>query len=316
MAAVSTPSTEPPTTGLAATTPAASRPPLDDVMLAMDLVDTLSRRERIVRQALDERGRTDDLKAQLKRIYAAQGIEVSDQIIEQGVAALKEERFTYQPPPDSLATKLARIYVRRGTWGKWFGGLTGAGVLAGTIHHFALVAPNAALPGELAGIHHEVIALAQSDDAKAAAQRLLGMGQAALRDEDRKAVKTAIRDLQAMRTALGQEYAIRIVNRPDEMSGIWRIPDMNTGARNFYILVEALDPSGRILTLTIENEETRQTERVTRWGLRVDEETFRAVAEDKRDDGIIERDRFGYKPRGELIPHYEMPTSGRAITRW
>jgi hypothetical protein len=52
------------------------------------------------------------------------------------------------------------------------------------------------------------------------------------------------------------------------------------------------------------------------WGLRVDEATFRAIAEDKQDDGIIERDRFGTKSRGELQPRYEIPTTGSAITRW
>lgn len=293
-----------------------TKPPLDDVMLAMDVVDTLRRRERIVRRELDELGREEDLKERLKRIYAAQGIAVPDHVIEQGVAALKEERFTYKPPPDSLATRLARLYIRRGTWGKWVAGLTGAGALAAAINYFALVAPNAALPQDLAEIHREVVALAQSDNAKAAADRLLNTGQAALRDADRAGVKTAIRDLEGLRTALGQEYTIRIVNRPGEMSGVWRIPDANTGARNFYIVVEAVDPSGRTLTVPIQNEETRKTEPVKQWGLRVDERTFRAVAEDKRDDGIIERDRFGYKPRGVLEPRYEMPTTGGAITRW
>ncbi|MGE5153180.1 MAG: DUF6384 family protein [Bdellovibrio bacteriovorus] len=292
------------------------RPPLDDVMLAMDVVDTLRRRERIVKRELDELGREEDLKERLRKIYRAQGIEVPDHVIEQGVAALKEERFTYKPPPDSLATRLARIYIRRNTWGKWVAGLTGAGVLAATVNYFAVVAPNAALPEDLAEIHREVVALAQSDNAKAAADRLLNTGQTALRNEDRAGVRTAIRDLQEVRTALGQEYTIRIANRPGEMSGVWRIPDANTGARNFYIIVEAVDPSGRVLTVPIENEETRTTEWVKSWGLRVDEQTFRAVAEDKRDDGIIERDRFGYKPRGELEPRYEMPTTGRAITRW
>ena len=36
------------------------RPPLDDVMLAMDVVDTLRRRERLVARELDEIGREAD----------------------------------------------------------------------------------------------------------------------------------------------------------------------------------------------------------------------------------------------------------------
>lgn len=300
----------------AAPTSATTPPPLDDVMLAMDVVDTLRRRERLVQRELEELGREEDLKGRLKRIYAAQGIEVPDRVIEQGVAALKEERFTYKPPPDSFAIKLARIYIGRGRWGKWAAGITGAGALAAAINYFTVVAPNAALPGDLVELHREVAALAQSEDAKAAAERLLDLGQTALGNEDREAAKAALRDLEGLRETLGQEYTLRIVNRPGENTGVWRIPDMNTGARNFYIIVEGVDPAGRVLTVPIENEETRATEQVKTWGLRVDEQTFRAVAEDKRDDGIIERDRFGYKPRGALKPRYEMPTTGGAITRW
>lgn len=302
--------------GAAHPAPGATRQPLDDIMLAMDVVDTLRRRERIVMKELDEAGREEDLKQRLRKIYSAQGIEVPDHVIEQGVAALKEERFTYKPPSDSFATRLARLYIRRGSWGKWVAGLTGAGVLAGAVNYFTVVAPNAALPDDLAEVHREVSALAQTDDAKAAAERLFSAGQTALRNEDTPAAKTAIRNLEDVRTLLEQEYTVRIVNRPGENTGVWRIPNLNTGARNFYIIVEAVDPAGQVLTVPIENEETRATERVRQWGLRVDERTFRAIAEDKRDDGIIERDRFGHKARGELKPQYEMPTTGSAITSW
>ncbi len=74
--------------------------------------------------------------------------------------------------------------------------------------------------------------------------------------------------------------------------------------------------TGKVLKVPIENEETGAVERVTAWGLRVDQGTFDSVGSDKADDGIIERDRFGYKPRGHLTPEYEMKTTGGAITRW
>ncbi|MGB5297749.1 MAG: DUF6384 family protein, partial [Thiogranum sp.] len=69
--------------------------PLDDVMLAMDVVDTLRRRRRLVERELDAEGREQDLKQRLRKIYTAQGIEVPDHVLEEGVAALKEERFVY-----------------------------------------------------------------------------------------------------------------------------------------------------------------------------------------------------------------------------
>jgi hypothetical protein len=290
--------------------------PLDDVMLAMDVVDTLRRRERLVERELDEREREDDLKARLRKIYAAQGIEVSDAIIEQGVAALKEGRFTYTPPRRSFGTWLASLYVTRGRWGKWVGAVAAMVVLAAILHHVAFVMPEQALPERLARTHAETTVLARTDAARQTLDGYLDAGQAALQAGDLDATRRALAQLDAARALLAQEYVLRIVNRPGERSGVWRIPDLNTAAKNYYILVEAVDPSGRLLRLPIQSEETREIETVDTWGLRVDESTFNAIARDKQDDGIIERDRFGAKSRGTLTPVYEIPTTGGAITRW
>ena len=149
-----------------------------------------------------------------------------------------------------------------------------------------------------------------------AAERLLDAGTSALRDEDTDAARDAPRSLQDLRTSLEQEHSLRIVNRAGEQTGVWRVPDINTRARNYYIIVEAVDPTGKVRTVPITNEETGKAEQVNQWGLRVDEETFERVARDKRDNGIIERDRFGDKKRGYLVPEYQMPTSGGAITQW
>jgi hypothetical protein len=179
-----------------------------------------------------------------------------------------------------------------------------------------LVAPQAALPEKLTQAHAQVIAIAKSNEAKERAERVLNAGKVALGKEDTDAAREAINSLKDMRTTLEQAYALRIVNRPGERSGVWRVPDINTRARNYYIIVEAIDPTGKVLTVPVTNEETGKTERVTKWGLRVDEDTFERVARDKQDDGIIEHDRVGYKTRGYLVPKYEMRTSGAAITRW
>ncbi|MCU7816739.1 MAG: hypothetical protein KZQ81_16440 [Candidatus Thiodiazotropha sp. (ex Rostrolucina anterorostrata)] len=291
-------------------------PPLDEVMLAMDVVDTLRRRERLVNLELDEVGREEELKQRLRKIYAQQGIEVPDHILEQGVAALKEDRFTYKPPKRGLTTRLAHIYIKRGRWGKWIGGGLLAGVVALAANYFAFVAPNAALPEELYTIHGDVVALAKSDNARTTAMRIFNAGKVAFSDESSEKVKEAIDRLEQLQTRLEQEYTIQIINRQEQRSGVWRIPDMNTHARNYYLIVEAIDPTGKVLSVPIESEESGKTSWVKVWGLRVDETMFQSVANDRQDDGIIEKDRFGYKDRGYLVPNYEMPTTGGAITRW
>ena len=94
------------------------------------------------------------------------------------------------------------------------------------------------------------------------------------------------------------------------------MPDDNRNARNYYLIVEALTPRGAALTLPIRNEEDGKTYRVDRWGLRVDESTYEAIARDKQDDGIIQRSVVGAKRRGTLDPEYAVPTSGATITKW
>jgi hypothetical protein len=286
-------------------------------MLAMDVVDTLRRRDRLVKQELDLTGREEDLKERLRRIYAAQGIEVPDHVIEQGVAALKEERFVYKPPPEGLATRLARLYVSRSQWGKWALGGLAAPILLWAGYWFTFTLPDASLPQDLTEAHWQVTGLAVDDAAaRAEADAALGAGKAALADEDTKAARAALRRLEDLRRVLDQEYRLRIVNRPGERSGVFRIPDINSSASNYYIVVEGLDGAGNPVKVPIQNEETGKTEVVTKWGLRVDEKVYNAVGRDKKDDGIIQKDRFGTKRRGRLTPDYEMPTTGGAITRW
>jgi len=119
-----------------------------------------------------------------------------------------------------------------------------------------------------------------------------------------------------MLDALQTEYDLRILSRANELSGVWRVPSVNPSARNYYLIVEAVDKTGKQLRLPIENEEDGRIRRVTRWGVRVDKATFEAVAADKGDDGIIQGNIIGRKSRGKLEPEYIVPTTGDTITDW
>src|SRR5919206_1038490 len=91
---------------------------LDDLMLAMDVVDTLRHREDWVARELDESAREAALVERLRHIYEGQGIPVSDRVLREGVRALQQSRFVYTPPKPGLATTLARIWVSRALIGK------------------------------------------------------------------------------------------------------------------------------------------------------------------------------------------------------
>lgn len=294
----------------------AARPPLDDVMLAMDVVDTLRRRQRLVEQELGEAGREQDLKERLRKIYAAQGIEVSDAVLEEGVRALKEDRFVYKPVPRGFGTWLAGVYVRRGVWGKWVLGAVAVLAVVVAVWQVAVVGPRSALPQELTALHAEVIKLARDDDADRLADRMLASGEKALRDGRPEGAREVLADLRQLREQLEATYRLRIVNRPGQRSGVFRIPDINQAAKNYYVIVEAVDDRGLPVKVPVTNEESGKTVVASTFGLRVDKRIYDRVAADKQDDGIIQNDIVGHKDRGVLDPTYDIPTSGAAITTW
>lgn len=106
----------PPTMAAAGPLRAGDGQGLDQLMLAMDVVDTLRHQQDLVDHALAEDQRDAALVARIRSIYASQGIEVSDAVVREGVEALKKDRFVYVPPADSWSLRLARIYVDRGRW--------------------------------------------------------------------------------------------------------------------------------------------------------------------------------------------------------
>ena len=96
-----------------AATPSPAPPPakLDDMMLAMDVVDTLRHRERLVERELNEDVREEQLIERLRSLYKSQGLDVPDNVIAQGVKALKESRFVYTPPKPGFDRWLANLWV-------------------------------------------------------------------------------------------------------------------------------------------------------------------------------------------------------------
>jgi hypothetical protein len=170
------------------------------------------------------------------------------------------------------------------------------------------------LPRQVSAQEQAIEQISHVQSATDDARQLASKAERALGSGDVAAAQHALDELQELRSRLEQEYDLRIVS--EGSTGVWRIPDVNDEARNYYIIVEAVTPDGKTLTLPITSEEDGKTKHVSRWGLRVDEEIFQQVAADKQDDGIIQRNRFGEKRAGQLDPEYLIPTTGGAITSW
>lgn len=302
--------------------------PLDEVMLAMDVVDTLRHRQDLAVRELGTDAKEKQLIDKLRDIYHQQGIEVPDHILKEGVAALQESRFVYDPPKPGMGTTLARLYVGRGKWGKPVLAVAAA-LLAIGIGYFGIWGPYQAnqaeqarieleqgLPAQMDALYDTIFEETKVQQAVVQAESLRTRGQTFAAEGNRTAAERAVADLTALRDQLRQEYTLQIVNRPDTQSGFWTFPEINTAATNYYIVVEAVDPDGGKLSLPIRNEENGQIEVVDTWGVRVPETVYRAVAADKQDDGIIQSNEVGRKSDGFLDVEYSVPVLGGAVTRW
>lgn len=301
---------------------------LDDLMLAMDVVDTLRHREDLVARELNDAGREEVLLEKLRDIYRQQGIAVPDHILRDGVKALREQRFVYSPPGPGFKRTLATLYVRRAVYGKRVLAVVAALGLGWGVWQFTVVQPERqaaqaarveltqTLPARLSVSFNEITALSSDRSATERAQALKADAERALQRGDREATSRAIGELASLREVLAQEYVLTIISRPGAETGIWRRPPRNPLGRNHYLIVEAIAPDGRKLTLPIRNEETGETESVAMFGVRVPQEMFDRIARDKRDDGIVQFNRFGVKRRGQMTADYLMPFEGGMITKW
>jgi hypothetical protein len=296
------------------------RAPLDELMLAMDVVDTLRHKELVLARELSAEDRDAKLLEQLRGIYTSQGIVVTDEILQRGVDALREERFLFPQPEPSLARTLAYAYVTRGRWGK----VAGAGVAAAAV---ALIAMQllvwgpaqreaTEVPAELTAAYQAVDAVTDDPAAMELARAQLATGETAIAQGDYDAARAATAELETLNVRLNLQYELRVVSRPGADSGFWREPDVNSRARNYYLVVEAIAPDGEALRLPITSEEDQRTRSVRAWGLRVDQATFERAVADKQDDGIIQNNVVGRKRRGVLEREYTVPTTGAAITEW
>jgi hypothetical protein len=413
---------------------------LPEVMIAMDVVDTLRHQRSLVERELQSEDREQALIEKLRRIYADQGIDVSDAVIAEGVRAMREERFAYNPPKTGWRVSLAHVYIDRGRWAKRL--LIGLAALVGIwgAYQYVYVAPAertrsrtarelktnlanqtarmaelkqaiVATSGELEAVRGTVPAditsqinrltqkarqaLASASRQLEAAEKLpavMSVGNDRLEETassvqnrfntrsglldkvegDLRTAQGAVASIQALRSGfsdlhdlraqalaesrapdatrkieslyreaydsilsggaesaqnarqalrnthdiLKQEYTLQIVSRPGTPSGVWRYPADRQSARNYYLIVEAIAPSGKPLKLPITSEEDGTTRVMTAWGLRVDASVFEKVRRDKEADGMVNRKRVGYKKRGYLAPDYEIPTTGGMITEW
>lgn len=181
-----------------------AKPAFDDLMLAMDAVDTIRFESSVLESELSGDDRRDALKVRLREYYAGQGIEVSDEVLATAVADMDKNRFVHEPIQPGLAKVLATAYVRRKAYAKRVVAFAAiAGITAGGAYAFnrefvdkpreraaveRQLALSTKLPLALAEAHGRALAAAKeygdeaaaavADNQKAAVEKLIAAGDA------------------------------------------------------------------------------------------------------------------------------------------
>lgn len=306
----------------------AERQDFDDVMLAMDVVDTLRHRERVLDKELSAEERELKLVDRLREIYKNQGIDVPDRILKDGVKALEEKRFVYEPPKKTLSVRLAKLYINRNRWLKPLTLVLGLATFLSSIYYFGFERPQQqfanqqrieitqTLPAQLTETHQKAFELAQTDNARTQIEAVYQNGLFAIEEKNASAARVAIGALTQLASDLSKDLTIRVVSRPGERSGVFRLHDDDPNVTNFYLIVEGVDASGQVARLRVTSEENQEIRTVSSWGVRVPQGEFNRVAADKQDDQIIQNAVIGQKQRGHLSVDYSIDTSGGAILEW
>ena len=315
------------TTAPSARTSLQQEPALDELMMAMDVVDTLRHQEKIALDALDQDGKDKLLKERLRNLYESQGLSVSEEILDEGIRALKEDRFTYHPRASGLFRIVASLWINRRKYILAVSSvlavlflLAGVSLYSNYRHMIQQnelrVELSETLPRQLAQVVKRARHAAIDPDAFPIITAFQQQGEAAIIQQNVPKTKEAIQALQSTYQDLTQIYELRIVSEPGSLSAVYRSPNSNRNQRNYYLIVEAIAPGGTPIPMNVLNEETNKKKTVTRWGQRVPFETYEMVRRDKQDDGIIQKNIIASKGSGYLKPDFVVPVQIGAITEW
>lgn len=280
---------------------------LDDVMVAMDVVDGIRHDERLALRELDEAARRAELTQRLRRIYDAQGIAVPDSVIEEGVAALDEARFTYSPAPLTFQTLLARLWIWRGRVAAALAALVLAIGLGWFAYDASVLEPRRAIAQETAEAYAAITGGTVTPEAASRAQGLVGAVEAALARGDTEAARAGLEELRVLRANLPLVYELRIIEAISQARR--NAPHI----RDHAFVVEAVAADGAPVEIAI-TDEAGVTHRTARFALPVSQDTFTAVQRDERGAGTLaDVAPIAVKRAGEPAPDYRVPITGAPL---
>lgn len=123
---------------------------------------------------------------------------------------------------------------------------------------------------------------------------------------------------------VGMDLTIRVVDGKGKQSGVGdRCKNVAgtsnvcaDGPKRFYVIMETVDASGRVVPREVYNWETKATSVVESWGQEVSSETYDEIRKSKVANGFVEKREFGHKAPGDYALTYDRSVLNGTITNW
>lgn len=321
----------------------AANPDIQTILCAMDAVDAARNTEQILDDEVNIDIKKAALRDKLKATYASQGIAVSDEIIERGIAEFFQQRFAFKKMPRTFNTLIAYVYVIRANIFQKLkvSALITLGVLVIGFLVFSLVdatkkrianekikseklhadklekekaeglRKQAALKTELANLPARIKSLgiaisqlAKEDSIKSKSAFLVT--EAGILASGGEAVISKLRGIEKELSALLNQISqeYTLVINGSGKTGFWRTLNNNPNEKRYYIVVNAVN-KGESVSVQITNEENGQTFSRSQWAEQVSLKEFEAIRAEKASRGVLKDNVFAVKEKGYANPVYK-----------
>ncbi len=308
--------------------------PLDEVMLAMDIVDTLRHEQSQVEAELNEEARERALVARVRKIYEQQGIEVPEAVVAEGVLAMKRERLVFRPPPRSWKVRAAEMWVDRRRWillmvtagaiALGIGWISGREERARTRREAIESQANAASAtqnrAEIESIllRHGGPTPPNITDRALVERRelLLREAQGGLASGDLDRAKSRAHELRSLDLFVSAELELKIVAHASATSGVERTSREDRNVQLYYLIVESRDHRGSPWPIDVQDEASGERKASAVFGIRVPKAVYDRVKADKLDNRIVDDALVGQKLPGQGKIRWLVDFEGGMILQW
>jgi hypothetical protein len=190
----------------------------------------------------------------------------------------------------------------------------------------------AVLPLEAEKAYAMIKTIAKESEAIQMGDKLHQEAQVYVEKADVSRLSQTVQGMKQLGEVLNQEYSLRVVSKPGVKSGIDRY--YSGSFSGWYVVVEAIDKSGAIISRDITSCEDGKTQRVAMWAEKTTETNpkvveaiksgnydgsslIQRIIKDKLTDGVVDDNLMGKKERGYL--HHKLNVEGfvgKQITSW